>query len=87
MYSSTTQTFIAPVAPVAPDPPLITALEAVPTEDWCRTWPAERTIMLRMTSKRVRKAVNKMHPPAVVCLCRKFWEKRVRKAVDKMNPR
>ena len=30
-----------------------TALTAVPVEDWGRTWAADRTIMLRMTSKRV----------------------------------
>jgi hypothetical protein len=31
------------------------ALEAVPAEDWCRTWAAGRTIMLRKTSKRVKR--------------------------------
>jgi Leucine Rich repeat len=58
---------------VPADPLLVIALEAVPAEDWCRTWPDERTIMLRMTSKRVSNAVDKMRPPAVVCLCRKYW--------------
>ncbi len=49
------------------------ALEAIPAEDWCRTWAAGRTIMLRMTSKRVKEVVDKMHPPAVVRLSESFW--------------
>jgi hypothetical protein len=52
---------------------LTAALEAVPAEDWCRTWVAERTIMLRMTSKRVKEVVDKMRLPAVVALSRSFW--------------
>ena len=50
------------------------ALAAVPAEDWCKTWTAERTIMLRMTSKRVKELVDKVRPPAVV---------RMRRLVDK----
>jgi hypothetical protein len=49
-------------------------LVAVPAEDWCRTWEAERTIMLRMTSKRVKEIVDKVRPPAVVRLKRSFWK-------------
>jgi hypothetical protein len=49
------------------------ALAAVPSEDWCRNWAARRTIMLRMTSKRVREAVDKLCPPAVVRWSRSFW--------------
>jgi hypothetical protein len=49
-------------------------LGAVPAEDWCRTWAAGRTIMLRMTSKRVKEAVDKMRLPAVVRLSRSFWD-------------
>jgi hypothetical protein len=37
------------------------------------TWAADRTIMLRMTSKKVREAVDKIRPPAVVCLSKSFW--------------
>lgn len=37
----------------------IAALSAIPAEDWCRTWPVGRTIMLRMTSKRVKEVVDK----------------------------
>ena len=40
------------------------ALEAVPAEDWSRTWAAGRTIMLRRTCKRVKEVVDKMHLPA-----------------------
>jgi Leucine-rich repeat (LRR) protein len=64
----------ATVTVATPYPSFETALQIVPAEDWYRTWSAERTIMLRMTSKRVREAVDKMRPPAVVCLCRKYWD-------------
>jgi hypothetical protein len=49
------------------------ALGAVPAEDWCGTWAASRTIMLRRTSKRVKDAVDKMSLPVVVRLSRSFW--------------
>ena len=48
------------------------ALVSIPSCDWCRTWPAERTILLRMTSKRVKEAVDKLRPPAVVRVRTKF---------------
>ena len=51
----------------------VAALGAVPAEDWCRTWAAGRTIMLRRTSKRVKEVVDKMRLPAVVRLSRSFW--------------
>ena len=54
--------------------PFAAALEAIPAEDWGRTWAAGRTIMLRRTSKRVKEVVNKMRLPAVVRLCRSFWD-------------
>ena len=44
----------------------VAALGAVPAEDWCRTWAAGRTIMLRRTLKKVKEAVDKMRLPAVV---------------------
>lgn len=53
---------------VAPDPLFVKALVTIPTEDWCRTWPADQTFMLRITSKRVKEAVVKMRLPVVVCL-------------------
>jgi hypothetical protein len=58
---------------LAADAPFAAALEAIPAEDWCRTWAAGRTIMLRMTSKRVKEIVDKMRLPAVVRLSRSFW--------------
>lgn len=48
-------------------PSLIEALETVASEDLYRNWPAERTIMLRMISKRFREAIDKIRPPAIVC--------------------
>jgi hypothetical protein len=59
---------------LAADVPFAAALEAIPAEDWCRTWAAVRTIMLRRTSKRVKEVVDKMRLPAVVRLSRSFWD-------------
>jgi len=56
-----------------PDPPFLAALQVVPVEDLCRTWPASRTCMLRRTSKKVKKIVDKMRLPAVVRLSWSFW--------------
>jgi hypothetical protein len=50
------------------------ALGALPPDDWCRTWAAGRTIMLRRTSKIVKEVVDKMRLPAVVRLSRSFWD-------------
>jgi hypothetical protein len=50
----------------------VAALGVVPAEDWCRTWAAGRTIMLRR--KRVKEVVDKMRLPAVVRLSRSFWD-------------
>jgi hypothetical protein len=50
------------------------ALEAIPDNDWCRTWAAGWTIMLRRTSKTVKEVVDKMRLPAVVRLSRSFWD-------------
>ena len=51
----------------------VQALVAIPSDDWCRTWAAERTNMLRLTSKSVKAVVDKMRLPAVVRLNRSFW--------------
>jgi Ran GTPase-activating protein (RanGAP) involved in mRNA processing and transport len=51
-----------------------TALGAIPANDWWRTWAAGRTIMLRMTSKQVKNAVDKLRPPAIVRLSRVFLD-------------
>ena len=47
-------------------------LEKIPTDDWYRNWPADRTIMLSMTSKKIKNIINKMHIPAIVCSSWKF---------------
>ncbi len=51
-----------------PTVPFAVALEAIPSDDWRRTWSACRTIMLRRTSKRVKGQVDKILLPAVVRL-------------------
>jgi Leucine-rich repeat (LRR) protein len=49
-----------------------TVLSAVPSLDWNRTWAADRTIMLRMTSKRVKDVMDRVRLPAVVSVRRSF---------------
>ena len=49
------------------------ALTIVPVEDWYRNWPANRTIMLSMTSKEIRNIINIMCIPAIVHWKWKFW--------------
>ena len=58
---TTARTASEPPPEIAADP-FPAALAAVPAEDWGRTWAADRTIMLRMTSKRVRELVDNMRP-------------------------
>lgn len=48
-------------------------LSAVPDDDLYRTWSAERTIMLRRTSKRVKELIDMKRLPVVVCLNMRFW--------------
>jgi hypothetical protein len=48
-------------------------LSAVPVDDWYRTWPADRTIMLSMTSKRFKELLKKMRFPVDVCSNMSFW--------------
>jgi hypothetical protein len=50
-----------------------TALETVPDEDWGRTWTADRTIMLRKTSKKIKNIIDKMRLPADVRWSWRFW--------------
>jgi Ran GTPase-activating protein (RanGAP) involved in mRNA processing and transport len=50
------------------------ALEAVPSEDWSTTWAGNRTIMLRMTSKKIKNIIDKMHLPVFVHLKMSFWQ-------------
>ena len=44
------------------------ALTAIPADDWGRTWAADRTIVLRRTSKTVKEQLDKMRLPAIVRL-------------------
>ena len=60
---SSSQTLLTPKTPSEPTPELAAdvftvVLAAVPAEDWGRTWAADRTIMLIMTSKRVKELVD-----------------------------
>ena len=48
-------------------------LTTVPAEDWFMNWPADRTIMLSMTTKKIRDIINKINIPAIVCLKWQFW--------------
>jgi len=49
------------------------ALQTVPAEDWCRTWPADRTIMLSKTSKKIKNIIDKMYLPVDVHRSCAFW--------------
>jgi hypothetical protein len=43
-----------------------------PVDDWSRTWAADRTMMLRMTSKKVRDAMDKLCLPTTVKMRKNF---------------
>jgi Ran GTPase-activating protein (RanGAP) involved in mRNA processing and transport len=43
-------------------------LSTVPSEDLTRTWPANRTIMLRMTSKQIKNIIDNKYLPTVIYL-------------------
>jgi hypothetical protein len=45
-------------------------LTKIPVSDWQRNWPADRTIMISMTSKRVKDVIDKMNLPLAVNLKR-----------------
>jgi hypothetical protein len=63
----TPETASEPTPELAADA-LTVVLAAVPAEDWGRTWAADRTIMLIMTSKGVKELVDRVSPPAAVRL-------------------
>ena len=46
------------------DVSLTSVLVVIPTEDWCRTWETDRTIMVRKTCKRVKEVVEKCEDDA-----------------------
>ena len=52
----------------------LAAMPMMPSEDCLPAClPADRTIMLRRTSKKLKEVVDKMRLPAVVRLSRSFW--------------
>jgi hypothetical protein len=61
---------------------LAAVLGAVPSDDWCRALASlgvdegrpNRTMVLRMTSKRVKDALDKLRPPTTAILSRAFWQ-------------
>jgi hypothetical protein len=59
--------------PYTLDPSLLLCLSNVPVEHWAADWPAESTVMLRMTSKAAAATVDKMRlPVALSCKRGKF---------------
>ena len=71
--TSTRQSTETQPAALLPSDAFAAALEAIPPDDWRRTWAAGRTIVLRRTSRKVKEVVDKMRLPAVVRLSRSFW--------------
>jgi hypothetical protein len=70
-----TTTIQTPPTEQASEPPpdaFTAALVAIPADDWCRTWAENRTMLLRMTSKRVQEVVNRLRRPAVVKVRKAF---------------
>ena len=65
---SCTETVFGDIETTVLDPLFIAAIQVIPVDDLCKNWVANRTIMLRMTSKRVKEIVDKLHLPVVVCL-------------------
>jgi hypothetical protein len=63
---------------LAADNTFAVALGTIPwspfSNDWCRTWAADRTIMLRSTSKIFKGVVDKLRLPAAICLSSSFWK-------------
>ena len=49
-------------------------LRIVPATDWCSTWDACRTIMLRGTSKKIKNVIDTIRPPTDVIVNMNFWK-------------
>ena len=54
------QTTATEQASEPPSDAITASLVVIPADDWCRTWEADRTMLLRMTSKRVQEVVDKL---------------------------
>jgi Ran GTPase-activating protein (RanGAP) involved in mRNA processing and transport len=50
----------------------VRALHTVPAKDWAQTWPAEKTVLMRMASKSLRALLDEMQLPVVL---RSNWHK------------
>jgi hypothetical protein len=50
------------------------------------TWVTDRTIIVRMTSKRVKEVVDKVRRGIVVHLSRSFWDESVEESVNEDKP-
>lgn len=53
---------------------LLDLLSIIPEEDWYRNWPASRTFMLRSTSKKIQKEMDKIRPPVNIRFIKHFRE-------------
>lgn len=57
------------------EPLFFIILRSVPIEEWNKVWPAYKTIMLIMTSKKIRKFLtnNKIYFPTIIHTKKEFW--------------
>jgi len=53
---------------------LLYLLSVIPVDDWYRNWPASRTFMLSRTSKKIKKAMDKIRPPVNIRFIKYFKE-------------
>jgi Ran GTPase-activating protein (RanGAP) involved in mRNA processing and transport len=53
---------------------LLLLLSVIPADDWYRNWPASRTLMLRRTSKEVKKAMDRIRPSVNIRFIKHFRE-------------
>ena len=70
--TTTIQTTPAEQASECPSDSFTAALVTFPADDWCRTWSADRTMLLMMTSKRVKEVVDRLRPSAFVKVSKAF---------------
>jgi hypothetical protein len=63
----------------------ICALETMSTDEWYRAWSAERTIMLWMTSKRVKEVVDRVRPRGQQVAASPHWSVAVYLTVERKD--
>ena len=61
--TTTIQTTPTEQASEPPSDAFTAALVAIPAGDWCRTWAENRTMLLRVTSRRVKEVVHRLRTP------------------------